>query len=59
MSRPRIIKEATLNPAVYIMFMLSTCALISNTWIEISGSGPRDVTKQLKDQQVVHAFKSH
>ena len=31
------------------------CALFSKTWIEVSGSGPRDVAKQLKDQQMVIA----
>jgi protein transport protein SEC61 subunit alpha len=52
MSPPHTIKEAFLDPihtAAYIMFMLSACALFSKTWIEISGSGLRDVAKQLKD----------
>ena len=59
MSPPHTIKEAILDPihtAVYITFMLSACALFSKTWIEISGSGPRDVAKQLKDQQMARAF---
>ncbi|TEB21529.1 SecY protein [Coprinellus micaceus] len=58
MSPPLTIKEAVLDPihtAVYITFMLSACALFSKTWIEVSGSGPRDVAKQLKDQQMVMA----
>ncbi|KAJ2921029.1 hypothetical protein H1R20_g16062, partial [Candolleomyces eurysporus] len=58
MSPPQTIKEAILDPihtAVYITFMLSACALFSKTWIEVSGSGPRDVAKQLKDQQMVMA----
>ncbi|CAA7259429.1 unnamed protein product [Cyclocybe aegerita] len=58
MSPPHTIKEAILDPihtAVYITFMLSACALFSKTWIEVSGSGPRDVAKQLKDQQMVMA----
>ncbi|KAF4613227.1 hypothetical protein D9613_010711 [Agrocybe pediades] len=58
MSPPHTIKEAILDPihtAIYIPFMLSACALFSKTWIEISGSGPRDVAKQLKDQQMVMA----
>jgi preprotein translocase subunit SecY len=49
-------KEAILDPihtAIYIIFTLSACALFSKTWIEISGSGPRDVAKQLKEQQMV------
>ena len=48
--------EAVLDPihtAVYIAFMLTACALFSKTWIEVSGSGPREVAKQLKDQQMV------
>lgn len=35
--------------------MLTACAIFSKTWIEVSGSGPRDVAKQLKDQQMVLA----
>ncbi|KAF9584137.1 translocon subunit [Lunasporangiospora selenospora] len=58
MSPPHSITEALLDPihtAVYIAFMLSACALLSKTWIEISGSSPRDVAKQLKDQNMVMA----
>jgi len=29
----------------YMTFVLSTCALFSKTWIEVSGSSPRDVAK--------------
>jgi protein transport protein SEC61 subunit alpha len=56
MSPPQPLKEAILDPihtAVYIIFILSACALFSKTRIEVSGSGPRDVAKQLKDQQMV------
>lgn len=56
MSPPHTMKEAFLDPIhtiVYVLFMLSACALFSKAWIEISGSGPRDVAKQLKDQQMV------
>ena len=35
----------------YITFMLSACALFAKTWIEISGSGPREVLAQLKQAQ--------
>jgi preprotein translocase subunit SecY len=38
---------------LYVTFMLSACALFSKTWIKVSGSGPHDVAKQLKDQQMV------
>src|ERR1700722_3552495 len=56
MSPPHTMKEAILDPvhtAIYITFMLSACALFSKTWIEVSGSGPRDIAKQLKEQQMV------
>lgn len=58
MSPPHTLKEVVTDPihtAIYIAFMLSACALFSKTWIEISGSGPRDVARQLKDQQMVIA----
>ncbi|KAH8926336.1 putative endoplasmic reticulum insertion protein SEC61 [Atractiella rhizophila] len=58
MTPPHTIKSAVLDPLhtlIYITFMLSACALFSKTWIEVSGSGPRDVAKQLKDQQLVMA----
>jgi protein transport protein SEC61 subunit alpha len=58
MSPPHTIREAFLDPihtAIYIAFILSACALFSKTWIEVSGSGPRDVAKQLKEQQLVMA----
>lgn len=36
----------------YTAFVLTACALFSKTWPEVSGSSPKDVAKQLKDQQV-------
>jgi protein transport protein SEC61 subunit alpha len=56
MPLPQTLKEAILDPirtAVSIAFMLSACALFSN--LDVSGSGPRDMAKQLKDQQMVVA----
>jgi protein transport protein SEC61 subunit alpha len=41
----------------YLAFILASCALFSKTWIEVSGSSPRDVAKQLRDQQMV--LKGH
>merc|ERR1719183_2340938 len=38
-------------------FILTSCALFSKTWIEVSGSSARDVAKQLRDQQMV--MKGH
>lgn len=58
MSPPHTLTEAVTDPihtVVYITFMLSACALFSKAWIEVSGAGPRDVAKQLKDQQMVMA----
>jgi protein transport protein SEC61 subunit alpha len=37
----------------YVSFMLTACAFLSKTWIEVSGSSPKDVARQLKDQQMV------
>jgi len=37
----------------YVMFMLTTCALFSKAWIEVSGQSARDVARQLKDQDMV------
>ncbi|KAI6143726.1 SecY subunit domain-containing protein [Pisolithus tinctorius] len=57
-SPPHTIKEALLDPIhtlLYIAFVVTACALFSKTWIEVSGSGPREVAKQLKDQQMVMA----
>ncbi|GJV79189.1 UBX domain-containing protein 1 [Tanacetum coccineum] len=36
----------------YLVFMLTTCALFSKTWIEVFGSSARDVAKQLKHEHV-------
>jgi len=37
----------------YVFFMLSTCALFSKAWIEVSGQSAKDVARQLKDQDLV------
>jgi len=58
MSPPHTLTSAFLDPIhtfIYIAFTLSACALFSTTWIEVSGSGPRDIAKQLKEQQMVMA----
>lgn len=58
MSPPLSISEALLDPvhtAIYIVFVLVACAVFSKTWIEVSGSSPRDVAKQLKEQGLVMA----
>ncbi|KAN0133083.1 SecY subunit domain containing protein [Lactarius tabidus] len=58
-SPPRTLLLAPVHPIhtiLYILFMTSVCAIFSKTWIEVplAGSGPRDMAKQLKDQQLVH-----
>ncbi|KAI9729997.1 MAG: translocon subunit [Cirrosporium novae-zelandiae] len=58
MSPPLSFTEALRDPVhsvLYLAYMLVACALFSKTWIEISGSSPRDVAKQLKDQGLVMA----
>ena len=57
-SPPLSITEALSDPlktAVFIVYMLVACAVFSKTWIEVSGSSPRDVAKQLKEQGLVMA----
>jgi protein transport protein SEC61 subunit alpha len=59
-SPPHALKDIASDPfhaIVYLAFILSACALFSKTWIEVSGSSPRDVAKQLRDQQMV--LKGH
>jgi protein transport protein SEC61 subunit alpha len=41
----------------YITFVLTTCALFSKAWIDVSGSSARDVAKQLREQNLV--LKGH
>lgn len=54
-SPPTSITEALSDPihtVVYLVFMTTACALFSKTWIEVSGSAPRDVAKQLKGKDL-------
>lgn len=37
----------------YFTFILTACALFSKTWIEVSGSSPKDVAKQLREQEMI------
>ncbi|KAK9473599.1 SecY subunit domain-containing protein [Dipodascopsis tothii] len=58
MQPPLNIAGALVDPiktVIYVVFILSVCAVFSKTWIEISGSSPRDVAKQLKEQGLVMA----
>jgi protein transport protein SEC61 subunit alpha len=46
-----------LHALFYVAFVLGSCALFSKTWIDVSGSSPKDVAKQLKDQHMM--IKGH
>ncbi len=55
-SPPSSLTEIVTDPVhaiFYFAFILTACALFSKTWIEVSGSSPKDVAKQLKDQGMV------
>ncbi|EZG44213.1 putative transport Sec61 alpha subunit [Gregarina niphandrodes] len=55
-SPPTTFKDLVADPLhtfIYIVFVLASCAIFSKTWIEVSGSSPRDVARQLRDQGVV------
>ena len=55
-SPPKNFADVLVDPfhaLFYIVFMLSACALFAKTWIEISGSGPRDVARMLRENKVV------
>uniref|UniRef100_A0A6A7G477 Protein transporter Sec61 subunit alpha n=1 Tax=Hirondellea gigas TaxID=1518452 RepID=A0A6A7G477_9CRUS len=59
-SPPRDLTDILVDPfhaVFYFVFILSSCALFSKTWIEVSGSSPRDVAKQLADQKLT--IKGH
>ncbi len=52
-SPPHTLMDILSDPVhavIYIAFILVSCALFSKTWIEVSGSSPKDVAKQLKEQ---------
>jgi len=46
-----------IHTVIYLIFILASCAIFSKTWIEVSGASPKDVAKQLRDQQMV--LKGH
>jgi protein transport protein SEC61 subunit alpha len=37
---------------IYILFIMTCCALFSKLWIEISGEGPKEVAKRLKNEEM-------
>jgi len=55
-SPPASLAEIFYDPihaVLYFAFILGACALFSKTWIEVSGSSPKDVAKQLRDQDMI------
>merc|ERR1712159_311368 len=44
-------------PVGGLAYYISPPHSLANIWIEVSGSSPRDVAKQLRDQQMI--FKGH
>ena len=55
-SPPSSLSEIVTDPVhalFYFAFILTACALFSKTWIEVSGSSPKDVAKQLRDQGMI------
>mmetsp|Transcript_28430 Transcript_28430/g.56842 ORF Transcript_28430/g.56842 Transcript_28430/m.56842 type:complete len:473 (+) Transcript_28430:114-1532(+) len=59
-SPPHSFSEIIYDPfhaVFYLGFILTSCAMFSKTWIEVSGSSARDVAKQLREQQMI--MKGH
>jgi len=59
-SPPHSFSEILFDPfhaVFYLVFILTSCAVFSKTWIEVSGASARDVAKQLRDAQMV--MKGH
>lgn len=53
---PHSLLEALRDPfhfAIYVAFVLTASALFSKTWIDVSGSSPKDVARMLRDQGMV------
>ena len=46
-----------LRAIFYLLFILVSCAVFSRTWIEVSGSGPKEVLANLKNQNIT-AYRS-
>ena len=46
------IQRDPLHFMLYAMFVMGSCAIFSRIWIDISGQSPKDVCKQLMDQEM-------
>merc|ERR1712003_267200 len=56
LSPPESYKGVMADPmhaVLYVVFMLGSCAFFSMTWIDVSGSSAKDVSKQLREQGMV------
>lgn len=59
-SPPQTLTEmftAPFHTVFYIVFVLTSCALFSKTWIEVSGNSARDVARQLRKSKLT--IKGH
>jgi protein transport protein SEC61 subunit alpha len=55
-SPPRSLFDIQKDPIhciVYIVFVMGACAFFSSIWINVAGSSPRDVARQLIEQDMV------
>ena len=58
LTAPRSLTAAIFDPihtVVYAVLSVIVCVYLSNLWVDVSGSSPRDVAKTLKDQQLTIA----
>lgn len=46
------IRADLFKTVVYFVFVLSVCATFSKLWLEVSGTGPRDVARQFREQEL-------
>lgn len=56
LSPPQGVSEILRDPihfALYVTFMLLSCSILAYMWLEMSGSSPRDVANNLKQQGMV------
>lgn len=54
-SPPQNFRSILMDPLhflVYLLFIMTCCALFSKLWIEISGEGPKEVAKRLKNEEM-------
>jgi len=48
-----------LHCVIYVSFVLFSCALFARAWLDISGGSPKDITKQLRDQNMFIVGRKH